>query len=212
MIAVAFGTINIVGGFLVTDRMLEMFKSKPKPKRSEEAGGPDGGKAGGTGTGTGAPEGRTAPAALTPARGRARDRAPARHELPAERKLHLRPLHHRVRPVHPGPARPRGADDRGARQPHRGGRHGDRGDRDAAEPRRGQLGSDRAGHRTRRGRRRARGAPGEDDGDAADGRAVQRRRRRRGGADLVGRVSPPRLDVWLAYDRLWPTNSRAASC
>ena len=31
VIAVVFGTINIVGGFLVTDRMLEMFKSKPKP-------------------------------------------------------------------------------------------------------------------------------------------------------------------------------------
>ena len=31
MIAIAFGTINIVGGFLVTDRMLEMFKAKPKP-------------------------------------------------------------------------------------------------------------------------------------------------------------------------------------
>ena len=31
VIAIAFGTINIVGGFLVTDRMLEMFKSKPKP-------------------------------------------------------------------------------------------------------------------------------------------------------------------------------------
>ncbi len=33
--AVAFGTINVVGGFLVTDRMLEMFKAR-KPK-SEEA-------------------------------------------------------------------------------------------------------------------------------------------------------------------------------
>jgi NAD(P) transhydrogenase subunit alpha len=32
VIAIAFGTINIVGGFLVTDRMLELFKSKPKPK------------------------------------------------------------------------------------------------------------------------------------------------------------------------------------
>jgi len=32
VIAIAFGTINVVGGFLVTDRMLEMFKSKPKPK------------------------------------------------------------------------------------------------------------------------------------------------------------------------------------
>ncbi len=30
VIAVMFGTINVVGGFLVTDRMLEMFKSKPK--------------------------------------------------------------------------------------------------------------------------------------------------------------------------------------
>ena len=28
-IAVVFGTINIVGGFLVTDRMLEMFRRKP---------------------------------------------------------------------------------------------------------------------------------------------------------------------------------------
>jgi NAD(P) transhydrogenase subunit alpha len=31
VIAIAFGTINVVGGFLVTDRMLDMFKSKPKP-------------------------------------------------------------------------------------------------------------------------------------------------------------------------------------
>ena len=30
-IAVAFGTINVVGGFLVTDRMLGMFKNKPAP-------------------------------------------------------------------------------------------------------------------------------------------------------------------------------------
>jgi H+-translocating NAD(P) transhydrogenase subunit alpha len=30
VIAVTFGTINVVGGFLVTDRMLEMFKTKPK--------------------------------------------------------------------------------------------------------------------------------------------------------------------------------------
>jgi len=29
VIAIAFGTINVVGGFLVTDRMLEMFKKKP---------------------------------------------------------------------------------------------------------------------------------------------------------------------------------------
>ena len=30
-IAIAFGTINIVGGFMVTDRMLGMFRRKPKP-------------------------------------------------------------------------------------------------------------------------------------------------------------------------------------
>jgi NAD(P) transhydrogenase subunit alpha len=36
VIAIAFGTINVVGGFLVTDRMLEMFKSKPKPKPEAE--------------------------------------------------------------------------------------------------------------------------------------------------------------------------------
>ena len=32
VIAIAFGTINVVGGFLVTDRMLELFKSKPTSK------------------------------------------------------------------------------------------------------------------------------------------------------------------------------------
>jgi NAD(P) transhydrogenase subunit alpha len=36
VIAVAFGTINVVGGFLVTDRMLEMFKAKPAAKKDEE--------------------------------------------------------------------------------------------------------------------------------------------------------------------------------
>ena len=29
LIAVVFGTINVVGGFLVTDRMLGMFKARP---------------------------------------------------------------------------------------------------------------------------------------------------------------------------------------
>jgi NAD(P) transhydrogenase subunit alpha len=32
VIAVTFGTINVIGGFLVTDRMLEMFKAKDPPK------------------------------------------------------------------------------------------------------------------------------------------------------------------------------------
>src|ERR1700760_4152429 len=36
VIAIIFGTINIVGGFLVTDRMLEMFKGK-KPEQVEAA-------------------------------------------------------------------------------------------------------------------------------------------------------------------------------
>jgi proton-translocating NAD(P)+ transhydrogenase subunit alpha len=36
-IAIAFGTINIVGGFLVTDRMLAMFKGREKKKPQAEA-------------------------------------------------------------------------------------------------------------------------------------------------------------------------------
>jgi NAD(P) transhydrogenase subunit alpha len=37
-VAVVFGTINIVGGLLVTDRMLEMFKRKPErsPGKTDE--------------------------------------------------------------------------------------------------------------------------------------------------------------------------------
>ncbi len=29
-VALVFGTVNVVGGFLVTDRMLDMFKKKPE--------------------------------------------------------------------------------------------------------------------------------------------------------------------------------------
>jgi NAD(P) transhydrogenase subunit alpha len=36
VIAIAFGTINIVGGFLVTDRMLEMFKGKRRAPGEED--------------------------------------------------------------------------------------------------------------------------------------------------------------------------------
>jgi NAD(P) transhydrogenase subunit alpha len=36
VIAIVFGTINIVGGFLVTDRMLAMFKRKPDLPTSED--------------------------------------------------------------------------------------------------------------------------------------------------------------------------------
>ena len=35
-IAIVFGTINVVGGFMVTDRMLGMFARKPKPKAEED--------------------------------------------------------------------------------------------------------------------------------------------------------------------------------
>ena len=40
-IAIAFGTINVIGGFLVTDRMLGMFKGrekkKPTPPKKDES-------------------------------------------------------------------------------------------------------------------------------------------------------------------------------
>ena len=36
VVAIAFGTINVVGGFLVTDRMLGMFKAKAKAKREPD--------------------------------------------------------------------------------------------------------------------------------------------------------------------------------
>ena len=31
-VAIVFGTINVVGGFLVTDRMLHMFRRRSEPK------------------------------------------------------------------------------------------------------------------------------------------------------------------------------------
>ena len=36
VIAITFGTINVVGGFLVTDRMLEMFKKREPAKKPED--------------------------------------------------------------------------------------------------------------------------------------------------------------------------------
>ena len=36
IVAIAFGTINIVGGFLVTDRMLGMFKGKQPASATKE--------------------------------------------------------------------------------------------------------------------------------------------------------------------------------
>jgi NAD(P) transhydrogenase subunit alpha len=40
IIAIAFGTINVIGGFLVTDRMLSMFKGKAPgaaPKETKQS-------------------------------------------------------------------------------------------------------------------------------------------------------------------------------
>jgi NAD(P) transhydrogenase subunit alpha len=36
VIAVTYGTINVIGGFFVTDRMLEMFKRKPDAAEEED--------------------------------------------------------------------------------------------------------------------------------------------------------------------------------
>jgi NAD(P) transhydrogenase subunit alpha len=35
-LAVVLGTINVVGGFVVTDRMLQMFKARPRPTKPPE--------------------------------------------------------------------------------------------------------------------------------------------------------------------------------
>ena len=82
VIAIAFGTINVVGGFLVTDRMLGMFKSQE-------------------------------------------DRSPSSKSEPQRR--HPAALHRRLLDVHHGAADAARAAHGGARQPGRGGRHGDRG-------------------------------------------------------------------------------------
>ena len=36
-LAVLLGTLTVVGGFVVTDRMLEMFRGKPEKPRGEDA-------------------------------------------------------------------------------------------------------------------------------------------------------------------------------
>ena len=36
LVAVILATINVVGGFVVTDRMLEMFKGRPTPAQREK--------------------------------------------------------------------------------------------------------------------------------------------------------------------------------
>jgi H+-translocating NAD(P) transhydrogenase subunit alpha len=46
-LAVLLATLNIVGGFVVTDRMLEMFKAKPAERPAKAAESTDDGTAGG---------------------------------------------------------------------------------------------------------------------------------------------------------------------
>ncbi len=54
--AVLLASLNVVGGFVVTDRMLDMFKAKPA-ERTAKDGGKGGGSTGGKGGGsTGTPE------------------------------------------------------------------------------------------------------------------------------------------------------------
>jgi len=41
LVGVILGTVNVVGGFVVTDRMLEMFRSRPgKDEKAEGGKGP----------------------------------------------------------------------------------------------------------------------------------------------------------------------------
>ncbi|GHJ41099.1 hypothetical protein Sm713_67080 [Streptomyces sp. TS71-3] len=55
VIAITFGMINVVGGFLVTDRMLGMFKSRPAARKAEGvAQPPDAGRGTGVDRSTGA--------------------------------------------------------------------------------------------------------------------------------------------------------------
>ena len=84
-LAVFLATLNVVGGFVVTDRMLEMFKAKPGDRARPQA-------AKAEDAGQGAP-GAPSPAGAPPDAGRvlhpddrARPGLPGRH-----RRLHLRP-------------------------------------------------------------------------------------------------------------------------
>jgi NAD(P) transhydrogenase subunit alpha len=46
LIAIVLATVNLIGGFVVTDRMLEMFKGRQKPAPSGAAGSGAAGSAG----------------------------------------------------------------------------------------------------------------------------------------------------------------------
>jgi NAD(P) transhydrogenase subunit alpha len=50
-LAVVLATLNVVGGFVVTDRMLHMFKPKPTDRKAADKPADSGGKAGGAESG-----------------------------------------------------------------------------------------------------------------------------------------------------------------
>jgi NAD(P) transhydrogenase subunit alpha len=81
-VAMVFGAANVVGGYVVTDRMLQMFRRRPVAARA----GPDGGLGGGTeassagATSAGAPPaGATDGAAALPADSTGATSAPSAH-------------------------------------------------------------------------------------------------------------------------------------
>jgi NAD(P) transhydrogenase subunit alpha len=81
-VAMVFGAANVVGGYVVTDRMLQMFRRKPVTAKT----GPDGGLGGGTeassagATSAGAPPaGATDGAAALPADSTGATSAPSAH-------------------------------------------------------------------------------------------------------------------------------------
>jgi len=45
LVAVAFATMNVVGGYVVTDRMLQMFRKRPTAPAGDKAGGGSAGSA-----------------------------------------------------------------------------------------------------------------------------------------------------------------------
>ena len=156
-LAVILATLNIVGGFVVTDRMLEMFKAKPGRPRDGRKRGPDRGRH----------ADRTVPVSLE-----------HRHRpgLPDRRVGFIVALKGLSSPSTPATGTCSGRPRRRGRRLHvrlpRG---------TSPHP---QSGAHPGGHGHRRGHRRTGGPPGEDDGDAPDGGHLQRGRRRGGRLDL----------------------------
>ena len=131
----------------------------------------------------------------------------------AERELRRRGLHRRVRDAHLRHDRADRAAHGGAWQQDRRRRHGHRRGRDAAAawrvPRLGHGLADHPGRRHRHGHRHSGRAEGAHDRDASDGGHLQRRGRRRGGADRLGGVPPPLRPAVVLRG---PCARRSSSC